>query len=103
MFEDIPSSLLMYTFEFLTMRDINSVIKSCKRFSQIVNDHNEFWARECLRQYLSFELDPYCELYDDEEYKSYIWNKIFNIKKKHWRKVLEEGARCRNNLTSILK
>lgn len=59
MFEEIPSNLLMYMFDFLTAKDINAVIKSCKRFSQIVNDHNEFWARECLRENLSFELDSY--------------------------------------------
>jgi len=78
-------------------------MKSCKRFSNIVNEHNKFWIRECLRPYLSYDLEEYCDLYDNEDYKSYIKNKLNQFQKRPWKKLLEEGIKLKIVFSTILK
>jgi len=95
MFDALPSSVVMHTFEFLSIKDVSSVIKSCKRLANIVNEHNEFWTRECLRSYISFNLDLYYDIYENEDYVSHIRNRMPHLSKKTWKQLLEEGTKTK--------
>ena len=49
----------MYIFEFLDFGDFYSLLCTNKAFNKFTNDHGKLWARECLKQYISFDLDIY--------------------------------------------
>lgn len=98
----LPSHLFMYVLEFLSFQDFKSLVTTCKRFSHMILNHNKLWARECLNNYLSFDLELYSEIYDSEDYKSYARNKVLNLQKNSWKCLIEEGELCRKNLAMTL-
>jgi len=59
MLDSLPNKLWAYLFEFLDQQSFFGVVTSCKKFAQILKEHNKFWARECLGQYFSFDLELY--------------------------------------------
>jgi len=102
MADALPSHLLMYLFEFLAYEDYKCLVFTCKRYSQAVLKHNKLWARECLKKYLSFDLELYSNIYDSEDYKSYILQKLLYLKENSWRQILEEGEMCRRSMNVVL-
>jgi hypothetical protein len=98
----LPSHLLMHVFEYLSLPDFMSLLTTCKRFSHTILNHNKLWARECLSNYLSFDLELYSEIYDSEDYKSYARNKIQNLQRNSWKLLIEEGEICRKSFVSSL-
>jgi len=103
MFLSLPNKVVTYTFEFLDIKDISSVSCVSKQFHKIINDHNKFWTRECFRQYISFDLEAYSEIYAEEKYKSWIKQRVFSLPKGSWKKLLEEGITNRKNFGAVLK
>jgi len=65
-------------------------------------NHKKLWARECLNNYLSFDLELYSELYDSEDYKTYARKKVLSLQKNSWKLLLEEGEICRKSFVSTL-
>lgn len=98
----LPSHLLIHVFEYLGLQDYKSLITTCKRFSHTILNHNKLWARECLNNFLSFDLELYSEIYDSEDYKSYVQTKVYNLQKNSWKSLLEEGEICRKNFVLAL-
>lgn len=102
MFSNVPNKLITYIFEFLDLKDYRSILYVSKQFFHIINDHNKFWTRECFRQYISFDLGVYSEIYNDEVYKDCIKHQNFALPKSSWKKLLEEGIKHRNNFGDAL-
>lgn len=102
MFEALPSKILSYLFEFLDQKDFLPVAISCKRFSEIFYDHPKFWTRECLGQYFSFDLEIYSKIYQNDDYKEYIQNKMNSLPNKIWRQHFEQGEKQKSQFSSVL-
>lgn len=75
---------------------------SCKRFSEIFYDHPKFWTRECLGQYFSFDLEIYSKIYQNDDYKEYIQNKMNSLPNKIWRQHFEQGEKQKSLFSSVL-
>lgn len=42
------------------------------------------------------------DIYDSEDYKTYIRQKLLYVKESSWRQILEEGEMCRRSLNVVL-
>ncbi len=42
------------------------------------------------------------DIYDSEDYKTYIRQKLLYVKENSWRQILEEGEMCRRSLNVVL-
>lgn len=103
MFANLPNKLVTYIFEFLDLKDYNSILCVSRQFFSIINEHNKFWTRECFRHYISFDMEVYSDIYTDEEYKNCIKQKNFALPKRSWKKLLEEGSMHRKTFGAILR
>jgi len=95
-------NLWTYIFEFLDQKDCFGVEIVCKRFSQILRENDRFWTRECLNKYFSFDLELYSEIYQSEDYRANLKNKISCAARKRWRSVLREGVELEKHFFSVI-
>ena len=56
-FDSLTNQLIAYTLEFLDWQDFVTLKQVCRRFAEITIYHEGIWARACMRNFFSFDLE----------------------------------------------
>lgn len=100
--QKLPNSVAQHVISYLDWKDLLSLKLVSKQFSQIFNEDKRFWARECIRVYLSFELEAVDDTYTKKLYKSSIQQVYANFSGQSWKYHFISGRGLSQELETLL-
>lgn len=99
----IPTNIAQHVMHFLDWKDLLSLKLVSKQVSKNFSDSTKFWPRECLRTYFSFDLEFTHELYEHEEYRKTIQQKINALSNKIWRNHFKTTKKIKHDMRKLLR